>query len=78
MNMKLKLVRLVVAATFGSLLWAGCASERTYYVDATADTRPIDLTKRSVDTHPELRIGLDGKQVTDPWFIEEAAGAERR
>ena len=30
MNAKLRLMRLVMAATFGSLLWAGCSSNRPH------------------------------------------------
>jgi len=30
MNAHLKLMRLVIAATFGSLLWAGCSSNRPH------------------------------------------------
>ena len=82
MNMKLKAVRLVVAAVVGSLLWAGCASPRTYYVDATPETKPADLTKRRADTHPERRTGLEHyagwqRVVETPTEIEEAAGAVR-
>ena len=36
MNTKYKLVRLVVSAVFGSLLWAGCASERNH-----CSTKPV-------------------------------------
>ena len=82
MNTKFKLVRFVVAATFASLLWAGCASERTYYVDATPGTQPVDLTKQRAHTHPESRNGLDhyaGRDtVIEAPAIEEAAGAQRR
>jgi len=83
MNMKFKSVRLVVAAAFASLLWAGCASERTYYSDATPESQPVDLTKRRADTHPESRTGLDQYAGQDtvieaPAAIEEAAGAQRR
>jgi hypothetical protein len=85
MNTKLKSVRFVLAVTFASLLWAGCASpsSQTYYVDASADTQPVDLTKRRADTHPELRSGLEQygrlERVTEAPnpVIEEAAGAPR-
>jgi hypothetical protein len=84
MNTKFKLVRFVVAAAFGSLLWAGCAAPRTYYVDATADSQPVDLTKRRADTHPESRSALEQYgglgQVVEapaPVIIDEAAGAQR-
>lgn len=84
MNTKLKLARLVVAATFGSLLWAGCASPRTTnYVDATAERTPVDLTQRRSDTYPAARTGLDHYTGRDsvievPVVIDEAAGTERR
>ena len=86
MNTKLKLIRFVVAVTFASLLWAGCASEgyegrSTTAYSTDADTRPIDLTKRRADTYPERRTGLEDRnreliQIPDS-TINEAAGAER-
>jgi hypothetical protein len=75
----------VIAATLGSLLWAGCASDRTYYGDATSDLRPVDLTKRRADTHPEQRTASETyagwDRTTDtpaesPTIIE-SAGAPR-
>ena len=86
MKTKFKLVRFVVAATFGSLLWAGCATERTYYGDASSNLRPVDLTDRRADTHPELQTGSEEyagwNQIVetpapDESTIFESAGAER-
>ena len=75
-------MRLVIAATFGSLLWAGCASDRTHYANATAEMQPVDLTHLRADTHPETRTGLDhyaGREaVIEAPTIEESAGALRR
>ncbi|MBA4150224.1 MAG: hypothetical protein H0X66_19110 [Verrucomicrobia bacterium] len=56
---KVKLARIVLGSTVGSLLWAGCAEPRV----AVHDPRmiayaPVDLTKRRPDTNPELRTGL--------------------
>lgn len=74
-----------MAATLGSLLWAGCASDRTYYGDASSDLRPINLTERRADTHPEQRTASENlagwDQTTDapnqtPTIIE-SAGAQR-
>lgn len=82
MNTKFKLVRVVVAATFGSLLWAGCASEQVYYGDSSSNLRPVDLTKNRPGTHPELRNGSEQysgwTDVSElPGVITESAGAER-
>ncbi len=84
MNTKIKLVRLVVAATFGSLLWAGCASPNNDYAVTRTDMRPVDLTKRRADTHPEFGTGIDrqtSRQVVEVPSsgprIYDAAGAER-
>lgn len=91
MNTKLKLMRLVMAATFGSLLWAGCSSTHPDYSASSANTLtsqsgPADLTKRRPDTHPEWKSGLAQRQTvvelpteftTDAVIIEEAAGARR-
>lgn len=76
---------MVVAAAFGSLLWAGCASERVYYGDASSELRPVDLTKNRADTHPELRNGSEAyanwTDVSDlparGVIVTESAGAER-
>jgi hypothetical protein len=85
MNTRFKAVRLVVAATFGSLLWAGCATERTYYGDSSADLRPVDLTEWRADTHPERRTASENyagwdtsveAPVEAPTIIE-SSGAER-
>ncbi len=86
MNTKLKLLRIVAAATFGSLLWVGCASPKSDYAATSPGTAPLDLTKRRPDTHPELSLGLDRSQtvrtvVDIPWdsdVLNEAAGSERR
>ena len=83
MNSKLKLLRVVAAATLGSLLWVGCSSPRSDYAAGTA---PVDLTKRRPDTHPELSVGLASAQSNltvvdtpgDNGVINEAAGSERR
>jgi hypothetical protein len=85
MNTKYKLVRLVVAAAFGSLLWAGCASERTYYTDSSVNLRPVDLTEWRVDTHPERQNAAENyagwnqtvEVPVDGSTINEAAGARR-
>lgn len=84
MNTKYKLARLVVSTAFGSLLWAGCASERTYYTDSSSDLRPVDLTEQRADTHPEWRNGSENatwKSVVevpaDSETIYEAAGSRR-
>lgn len=90
MNTKLKLMRLVMAATFGSLLWAGCSSTRPDHAANTlaiqSQSGPADLTKRRPDTHPEWKSGLalrrtvvevPGEFTTDAVIIEEAAGAAR-
>jgi hypothetical protein len=82
MNTKLKLVRFVLAAAIGSLLWAGCASPDQNNYSMT-DNRPVDLTKRYADTHPERRTGLDDRrmeiyEVPADSTIEEAAGSDRR
>lgn len=90
MKTNLRLIRLVLAATFGSLLWAGCStrhegdsgrslyrSERMY----SSDTVPADLTRRRVDTHPEWRTGLDratSRDTTVDVPVEETTGVERR
>ena len=82
MNTKLKLVRFVLAATFGSLLWAGCASPGEDYNYSLVDGNPPDLTKYRADTFPAYRTGLDDRRLerfevpADP-TITEAAGAER-
>ena len=44
MNTKYKLVRLVVSAVFGSLLWAGCASDRNY-----CSTKPVSQSDCSLE-----------------------------
>lgn len=91
MNTKLKLVRFVLAVTFGSLLWAGCASpenrQANHYnhhtVYTTTENRAIDLTKERADTYPARRSGLlDRSRMLveipgDSTTINEAAGAER-
>jgi hypothetical protein len=61
MNARIKLLRLTLASSVGSLLWAGCAQPR--YSALTIDPRavaaaPLDQTRRAADTHPELRSGL--------------------
>jgi hypothetical protein len=83
MNNKIKLVRLVVAATFGSLLWAGCASPDRDYATIERN-RPVDLTKFRADTHPEWGTGIDRESAygtvnvpVDNTPIYDAAGAER-
>lgn len=86
MNTKSKFVRFALAATFSSLLWAGCASDRTYYGDASTKMQPLDLTKQRANTHPESKNGLNHYarwdrtvDATAPTVgIEEAAGAQRR
>ena len=56
---KVKLVRIVLASTVGSLLWAGCAQPRVAVTDPQIIAQaPVDLTKRRPDTHPEMRTGL--------------------
>lgn len=85
MNQKFKLVRLVVAAAFGSLLWAGCATERAYYTDSPVNLRPIDLTERRANTRPESQTGAEKNAGWDGGFdtpaenpnIREASGAQR-
>lgn len=93
MNTKIKLGRLVLSATFGSLLWAGCASPSNYEV-TSVESRPVDLTKLRPDTHPELNTGFalaNARRVkadfpvvepvtteqAESAVIEEAAGSER-
>ena len=92
MNTKLKLMRLVMAATFGSLLWAGCSSTRpdnsSSALALQSQSSPADLTKHRPDTHPEWKSGIlaqrrtvvevPGEFTTDAVIIEEAAGAARR
>ena len=86
MNTKQKLLRVVVTATFGSLLWAGCSSPRSDYATVSPESAPLDLTKRRPDTHPELSAGMDRPQasrtvIDGPWdypVVDEAAGSERR
>ena len=82
MNTKLKVVRLVFAAAFGSLLWAGCSTPHSSDMAG-----PVDLLKRRPDTHPEFRLGLDDHSSSGPVVnvipvtsdtVNEAAGAERR
>ena len=56
---KAKLVRVVLASTVGSILWAGCAEPRVAVHDpAVIAYAPVDLTKRRPDTNPELRNGI--------------------
>lgn len=86
MKTKFKLVRFVLAATFGSLLWAGCATEPTYNDVASSELRPADLTDRRADTRPDLQNGsqayagwnkiITEQPATEPTIIE-SAGAER-
>lgn len=83
MNTKLKFLRIVVAATFGSLLWVGCSSPKS---DSASLYPPVDLTKRRPDTHPELSLGLDRTRTASTVVdlpeenpvLNEAAGSERR
>ncbi|MFN7141603.1 MAG: hypothetical protein ACK4UN_19955 [Limisphaerales bacterium] len=58
-NPKFKLVRIVLASTVGSLLWAGCAQPQWAVPERqTAANAPVDLTIRRPDTHPHLRSGM--------------------
>jgi hypothetical protein len=87
MNTKLRFVRLVIAATFGSLLWAGCASTEpsSRYETVAVNQQPVDLTKRLPGTHPEWNTGFDRMYAPvvrydfplENQTINEAAGAER-
>ncbi len=82
MNTKLKLVRFVLAVTFGSLLWAGCTSPNADNGYSRIGNNPPDLTKRRADTHPEWRTGLEDQRLNVfetpvDSTIDEAAGAER-
>lgn len=83
MNTKLKLIRFVLAAAIGSLLWAGCASPDTdSYTHNYNHNRPVDFTKHRADTYPERRTGLhdhqvDVYEVPTGVIINEAAAAER-
>jgi hypothetical protein len=65
MKTQFKVTRLVLAASLGSLIWAGCASDpnnsanvNDAVVAANLDMVPVDQTRRRPDTHPELRSGL--------------------
>ncbi|MEO7297006.1 MAG: hypothetical protein ABI042_00360 [Verrucomicrobiota bacterium] len=88
MKTNLRLVRLVVAATFGSLLWAGCSTmhdgnhrRSEYRNDISSQTPPYDLTRRRVDTHPEWRTGLDratSRDTTVDVPVDEAPTIDRR
>ncbi len=57
---KAKLLRIVLASTVGSLLWAGCAQQpRVAVLDPVSIAHaPVDLTNRRPDTHPEQRDGF--------------------
>ncbi|MEP6662947.1 MAG: hypothetical protein ABJC04_04705 [Verrucomicrobiota bacterium] len=84
MNTKSKLLRLVVSATFGSLLWAGCASpNHDHHMSMAPTSSPTDMTRVRANTHPEYRLGLNAgpNQVIDITLegneIVEAAGAQR-
>ncbi|MEO7676580.1 MAG: hypothetical protein ABIV39_07465 [Verrucomicrobiota bacterium] len=90
MNTKLKLMRLVMAATFGSLLWAGCSSTGPSTSGSTlsmqSEAGPANLINRRPDTHPEWKSGLavsrtvvevPGEFTTDVVVVDEAAGARR-
>lgn len=41
----------------GALLWAGCASQSQSGLKRVRQPEPVNLTRREVDTHPELRTG---------------------
>lgn len=61
MNMKIKLIRLILGSSVGSLLWAGCAEPQfavSRFNPAEVAAAPVDQTKRRPDTHPEWRTGL--------------------
>jgi hypothetical protein len=54
-------MRLVLASSVGSLLWAGCAHPQYSANDidpGSVSYAPVDQSKRRPDTHPELRTGL--------------------
>ncbi|MDB6055396.1 MAG: hypothetical protein JWN25_2919 [Verrucomicrobiales bacterium] len=68
MKTKLKFTKLVLAASLGSLIWAGCSTNNhqafnsndhsiTAYPLSADVPVPVDQTKRRPDTHPELRRG---------------------
>jgi hypothetical protein len=61
MKTNIKLVRLMLATSVGSLLWAGCAQPR--YMASQIDpgaiqASPIDQIEQRPDTHPELRAAI--------------------
>lgn len=76
MNAKFKLIRLVLAAAIGSLLWAGCASPRANHQDASAELAPVDLLTSKADTHSKWQAGLNNSIRINP-AVDEAAGAQR-
>lgn len=56
---KVKFVRIVLASSIGSIIWAGCAQPRIAVNDpAMISQAPVDMTQDRPDTHPELRSGL--------------------
>jgi hypothetical protein len=68
-----KFLRVVLAATLGALLWAGCASDRRPAPKANVDTPIVldwqeNLTRPHIDTHPERRQGWAMAFPTAPYM----------
>ena len=84
MNPKHKFLRVVLAATLGAILWAGCAS---HHPTRTASGQPLkvvcldmqeDLSHMHPDTHPEWRLGMNMAFPNPPlahWQIENLSTA---
>jgi hypothetical protein len=74
-----KFIRVVLAASLGTLLWAGCASDHRSTARRTNENRPIvldwqeDLTRPHVDTHPERRLGWAMAFPTAPYMYPRAS-----
>jgi hypothetical protein len=67
MRPNLKFIRVVLGATVGAALWAGCATQRDVIYEPSGASvrqerevridRQDDMTKWGADTHPEWRTG---------------------
>jgi hypothetical protein len=58
-----KLSKLALVASVGTVLWTGCSTDSSMYSGAESGSSmfasaPLDQTKRRPDTHPESRTGL--------------------
>ena len=59
MKLNTKLIRVALAASVGSVLWAGCAKPGFKVVrDETLSATPVDRIRLRPDTHPELRPSI--------------------